>query len=69
MVNIFTTTVGTFRRLFNLLEALAALLFYNIWLTIRDINYVVCITLGLCLSMNPNFDGTCTDCKPISPPP
>ncbi|GFF81311.1 conserved hypothetical protein [Aspergillus lentulus] len=40
MVNIFTTTVGTFRRLFNLLEALAALLFYNIWLTIRDINYV-----------------------------
>jgi hypothetical protein len=27
MVNVFTTIVGSFRRLFNLLEALAALLF------------------------------------------
>jgi hypothetical protein len=56
MVNIFITTVRTFRRLFHLLKALAALLFFAIWLTIRDIYYVVCIPLGLCLSMNPNLD-------------
>jgi hypothetical protein len=52
MVNVFTTIVGTFRRLFNLLKAIAALLFFAIWLTIRDIYYVVCSPLGLCLSMN-----------------
>ncbi|KAF4221923.1 hypothetical protein CNMCM8980_006191 [Aspergillus fumigatiaffinis] len=40
MVNIFTTTVRTFRRLFHLLKTLVALLFFAIWLTIRDIYYV-----------------------------
>lgn len=43
MVNVLTTTVGAFRRLFNLLKALASLLFLAIWLTIRDLYYVVCI--------------------------
>ncbi|KAH1508748.1 hypothetical protein KXX06_007752, partial [Aspergillus fumigatus] len=40
MVNVLTTTVGAFRRLFNLLKALASLLFLAIWLTIRDLYYV-----------------------------
>ncbi|PKX90444.1 uncharacterized protein P174DRAFT_413317 [Aspergillus novofumigatus IBT 16806] len=41
MVNIFTTIVGTFRRFFHLLKALAALLFCALWLTIRDLYYVI----------------------------
>ncbi|RLM00415.1 hypothetical protein CFD26_108536 [Aspergillus turcosus] len=41
MVNFFTTAVGIFRRLFNLLIALAYILGFVIWLTIRDLYYCI----------------------------
>ncbi|KAF7159628.1 hypothetical protein CNMCM5623_005008 [Aspergillus felis] len=41
MVNFFTTAVGTFRRLINLLTALASVLLFAAWLTIRDLYYCI----------------------------
>ncbi|GFG20469.1 conserved hypothetical protein [Aspergillus udagawae] len=41
MVNLFTTTVGILRRLINLLIALASVLLFAVWLTIRDLYYCI----------------------------
>ncbi|KAF7176103.1 hypothetical protein CNMCM7691_001579 [Aspergillus felis] len=41
MVNFFTTAVGIFRRLINLLIALASVLLFAAWLTIRDLYYCI----------------------------
>jgi hypothetical protein len=41
MVNFFTTVVGIFTRLINLLIALAPLLSFIVWLHIRDLCYSV----------------------------
>lgn len=57
MVNVLTTTVGAFRRLFNLLKALASLLFLAIWLTIVT-STTSCVFHPSCQSLNPNLDDT-----------
>ena len=41
MVNFFTTIVGIFTRLINLLIKLVPLLWFVIWLHIRDLYYTV----------------------------
>ena len=42
MVNFFTTIVGIFTRLTQLTIALALLLIFSLWLTVRDLYYGVC---------------------------
>jgi hypothetical protein len=68
MVNFFTTVVGIFTRLINLLITLAPLLSFIIWLHIRDLYYSVRDPLHFCPPPNPNSNGTLYRSRTCSSP-